>query len=106
MQVTERIATKVKRWLSKRLEDLSSSDVPSDKEPLLAACYAASIRNYSAIGERAGEPLMRVFSEPASEFDTYREERSVDGFNLHASTAISADDRDGLERLLRYMGRP
>lgn len=40
---------------------------------------------------------MRVFSEPASEFDTYREERSVDGFNLHASTAILADDRDGLE---------
>jgi hypothetical protein len=103
MQVTERVATKVKRWLSKRLEDLSSSD---DKEPLLSACYAASIRNYGAIGERAGKPLMRVFSEPASEFDTYREERSVDGFNLHASTAISADDRDGLERLLRYMGRP
>jgi hypothetical protein len=30
----------------------------------------------------------------------------VDGFNLHASTAILADDRDGLERILRYMGRP
>lgn len=66
----------------------------SDKEPLLSACYAASIRNYSALGERAGKPLMRVFSSEVAEFDTYREERSVDGFNLHAFTAISAADRD------------
>lgn len=106
MQVTERVAKKVKRWIGKRLEDLSSRDVLSDKEPLLSACYAASIRNYNALGERAGRPLMRVFSSEVAEFDTYREERSVDGFNLHASTAISAADRDGLERILRYMGRP
>lgn len=28
------------------------------------------------------------------------------GFNLHASEAIEADDRESLERILRYMGRP
>ena len=28
------------------------------------------------------------------------------GFNLHASPAIEAHDREGLERILRYMGRP
>ncbi len=28
------------------------------------------------------------------------------GFNLHASPAIEAHDRQGLERILRYMGRP
>ena len=78
----------------------------SEKEPLLSACYAASIRNYNALGDLAGKPLMRVFSGEVAEFDTYREERSVDGFNLHAFTAISTDDRQGLERILRYMGRP
>lgn len=53
MQVTERIAKKVQRWLKKRLEDCSSDEL-SEKEPLLSACYAASIRYTSAIGERAG----------------------------------------------------
>jgi hypothetical protein len=28
------------------------------------------------------------------------------GFNLHASVAIEAQDRQGLERTIRYMGRP
>ena len=28
------------------------------------------------------------------------------GFNLHASPATEAHDRQGLERILRYMGRP
>lgn len=28
------------------------------------------------------------------------------GFNLHASEAVLAHDRPGLERILRYMGRP
>jgi hypothetical protein len=105
MQVTERIACKVQRWLKKRLEDCSGDEL-SEKEPLLSACYAASIKYYSAIGERAGRPLMRVLCEPVRGYESSREERSVAGFNLHASTAIGAEDRVGLEQLLRYMGRP
>jgi len=31
---------------------------------------------------------------------------TVAGFNLHAGTSIGAEDRVGLENLLRYMGRP
>ncbi len=30
----------------------------------------------------------------------------LEGFNLHAGVVIAAKDRDGLERLLRYMARP
>jgi hypothetical protein len=30
----------------------------------------------------------------------------LDGFNLHAAVVISADDREGRERLLRYVARP
>lgn len=48
---------------------------------------------------------MRVF-ENIPEDSQLREERTVAGFNLHASIGIAAEDRHGLERLLRYMGRP
>jgi hypothetical protein len=30
----------------------------------------------------------------------------VSGFNLHAGVRVAADDRDGLERLCRYLARP
>ena len=49
---------------------------------------------------------MRVLCEPVRGYESSREERSVAGFNLHAGTAIQAEDRVGLEQLLRYMGRP
>ena len=48
---------------------------------------------------------MRVFENMPEQYQD-REERSVLGFNLHASIGIAADDRQGLLRLLRYMGRP
>ena len=48
---------------------------------------------------------MRILSGPAAEPDTTRSENTIGGFNLHAFVPIQADDRRGLERLLRYMGR-
>lgn len=48
---------------------------------------------------------MRVFSEVPT-LNNSREERTVAGFNLHVSIPIGANDRRGLERQLRYMGRP
>lgn len=103
-QVTERIAQKVQRWLKKRLEE-ESNDESSERRSLLLAYYRASIGTVRALGEQAGKPLMRVISEPVKSYEE-REERSVSGFNLHASRAIQAEDRFGLEQLLRYMGRP
>ena len=50
---------------------------------------------------------MRIISEPGVEDNrSERELRTVMGFNLHASKPIEAHDRLGLERQLRYMGRP
>ncbi|MEI6806783.1 MAG: hypothetical protein WCK49_09815 [Myxococcaceae bacterium] len=46
---------------------------------------------------------MRVLSQPGMGFENPREKRSVDGFNLHASAAISAEDRVGLEQLLAWV---
>ena len=101
--ITTKIAKKVHRYLERRILDLESDSL-LEKEPLLAKCYMASIRYLRALGEKAGKPLLRLISP-----EHIREEvddRTVMGFNLHASKAIEADDRAGLERILRYMGRP
>ena len=87
------------------MRELEESDEFSEKQPLLAACYAASIRYLTALGQRAGQSLLSLFSHPP-EPKNCREERTVAGFNLHVSLPIGAYDRQGLERQLRYMGRP
>lgn len=83
----------------------ADSDALLEKEPLLAGCYAASLRYLSAMGSNSGKPLLRLISPDLIQ-EQDRDDRTVMGFNLHASEPTQADDRQGLERTLRYMGRP
>lgn len=102
--ITIKIAHRVHRYLETRMHDLESDSLLA-KEPLLAKCYAASIHYLSALGRNPGKPLLRLISPELIREDTY-DDQTVMGFNLHASAAILAHDRPGLERILRYMGRP
>jgi hypothetical protein len=102
--ITIKIARRVHRYLEKRMSN-SESDVFAEKEPLLAKCYAASIRYLSTMGNNAGKPLQRLIS-PDLIRESSIDDGTILGFNLHASDAIEADDRTALERTLRYMGRP
>ena len=104
-QITEKVARRMHRWLEKRMEQMDT-DAFGQEEPLLAACYSSSIRYLTAMGHRAGQPLMRVIDGPEKPFDGERAARTVAGYNLHVSNAIESQDRKGLERQLRYMGRP
>jgi hypothetical protein len=101
-EITLKIAHRVHRYLESRMGDF---DAFLDREPLLAKCYAASLRYLSALGQNAGKPLLRLISPDLIKEDSI-DERTVMGFNLHASEAIEAHDRKGLERTIRYMGRP
>lgn len=103
--IAEKIARRCHKWLESRVQELGEDF--AKKEPLLAACYQASLRYLTALGKRAGLPLMRIISAYGTEdHRSEREHRTVMGFNLHASKPIEAPDRLGLERQLRYMGRP
>jgi hypothetical protein len=102
--ITLKIARRVHRYLKVRMHD-AESDALLEKEPLLAKCYAASLRYLSALGKNSGKPLLRLISPELIQEET-RDDRTVMGFNLHASEATEADDRQSLERTLRYMGRP
>lgn len=59
----------------------------------------------TALGINAGKSLMRLISPDLMKKD-HRDDLTIMGFNLHASKAIEAKDRIGLEHILRYMGRP
>lgn len=102
--ITIKIAKRVHRYLERRMLHYEGDDL-LDKEPLLAKCYAASIRYLSAFGHNAGKPLIRLISQELIKGES-TDELTVMGFNLHASVALADHDRAGLERTIRYMGRP
>jgi hypothetical protein len=48
----------VARWLERKYGEQSFTDELSSREALLAACYAASIRNGATFGEHG--PILRL----------------------------------------------
>jgi hypothetical protein len=84
----------------------------ADEAPLLLACTDASLQHLVALGPRQGKGPIRVGADPRSNRRRLNfESRSplhthFDGFDLHAEHFIAADDREGLERALRYATRP
>ena len=84
----------------------------ADEAPLLLACTDASLQHLVALGPRQGKGPIRGGADPrANRSRPKAETRSplhahYDGFDLHAEQLIAADDREGLERALRYATRP
>jgi len=81
----------------------------ADQEPLLASISGASITSTIATGQRAGKRVLRLGGGPRNELWATRKRTfgaHIDGFDLHASTALAAGDREALEALLRYQLRP
>jgi len=58
-----------------------------------------------ALGPRTGARVLQLGREPGAPWVTSRGPRQahLEGFDLHADIAPSADDRSGLERLWRCM---
>jgi hypothetical protein len=80
-----------------------------DTEPELARTMAASVTQRIACGERAGENVRRIGSGCGYEGErparTGPRGASVNGFSLHANTAMPAHRRDQVERLMRSTAR-
>ena len=77
-------------------------------EPLLAELYAASVQGHVAIAEQNGARVERLGRRRDARPLFLPGELCCDleGFSLHAKVEIAAHDRDGLERLARYLARP
>src|SRR5262249_55387402 len=115
------VLQKISRRVIRKLRQLgyleASGDAPmatgydplGDNAPELARTMAASVQQRIAWGERAGQPVRRLGTGFGYEGEaptlTGPHCASVQGFSVHAHTAMPAHRRDQLERLLRYTAR-
>jgi hypothetical protein len=111
--VAGRVARRLARLLERRGlgpgADPAEADSLPERQPLLAALYAASVQGRVATGPRAGRQVLRLGDRVEAEELSFSEgERcaSIAGLSLHANVSVPARDRARLERLCRYVARP
>src|SRR5438067_1404724 len=107
------VRRRVQRLLARRgLDGGDASEAPPDpfteEAPALAGISSASVQGHVALGPRAGARVLQIGREPNAPWVTSRGpcQAHLEGFDLHANLAVRADDREGLERLCRYVLRP
>ena len=111
----ERILQRVVRGIARIIERRGLAEEPdrlTEDDPLLAQLLAAAVQGRAATGQRAGQRVLRFGDqvEMQPELNVAPAETPglarIDGFSLHAGVAVPANDRQRLERLCRYVGRP
>ena len=89
--------------------DAAGAGDASDSGELLPELAAAAVQGRAALGERAGQRDARVGRDGRREpFALVKAPlcAECDGFSLHAAVVVAARDRERLEKLRRYAGRP
>src|SRR5437773_2223036 len=105
------IYRRVQRLLARRgldVDDPPDVDPLAEESPALAGISSASIQGRIALGPRAGARVYQLGREPEAPWVTSRGpcQAHLEGFDLHASITVGADDRAGVERLCRYVLPP
>jgi Putative transposase len=104
------VAASVFRRVARKLADEEPNPAHQDfvdPAALLAAISQAAVGGASATGPRRGQRVVRVRGAPA-DLDAVVLGHlcaEVEGFNLQAATRVAANDREGLERMARYLAR-
>jgi Putative transposase len=99
--VAEQVAVRVAALLETR------DDVAAPEEPAMADLYGASLAGTLAVGPHAGQKVTTAGKFQEESFENHGSRCAmVSGFSVHAGVGIRAEDRKGLERLLRYAARP
>jgi hypothetical protein len=106
-QLIEPAAVRLIQQLEQRgVLDDTQADALAQDAPALSGLAAASVQGIQALGPQAGQRLRRLLTDPATGQRTAPLCYAARGFSLHAATTVAADDRDGRERLCRYVNRP
>jgi hypothetical protein len=106
-----RVVTAVFRRVERKLADRETSVSQrrfAESAPLLIALAEASASGMVGTGARHGCRITRIRGAPAN-VDVLLMGRlcaQIEGYNLQAATRLAANDRDGLERMARYLARP
>jgi len=90
-------------------DEHDESAQPEPDEPLFAELCAASVQGRVALGPNSGAAVERFGRGNGDQRPRSMPGElccDVDGFSLQAKVRIEADDREGLERVCRYVTRP
>jgi hypothetical protein len=87
------------------LLSLNAAEEPSEKPRTVRA---RPLESQTAFGPRAGQKTRRLGEEPDETVEPPKRKRHarIKGFDLHAGAPTKAEERDRLERMLRYLLRP
>jgi len=112
-EVVVRLRRRIVNYLRRRgripRDEHDDSAPPEPDEPLFAELCAASVQGRVALGPNSGAAVERFGRGNGDQRPRSMPGElccDVDGFSLHAKVRIAAHDRDGLERLCRYVNRP
>ena len=102
------IAISCGRWLAKQgfggeAEDGDASEIDDDAQ---ATLQLASLAGSIVVGNRAGRTVRKVQRLGGKDFALPPRCAAYAGYNIHAGVSFSARDRNGVERLCRYVLRP
>jgi len=94
------------RWLARQGFANEVEDATEDEDDAQGVLQLASLAGTVATGERAGRKVRRVTVLGGKEVPLGPRCAGYEGYNLHANVSFGASDREGLERLCRYVLRP
>jgi len=98
------IAEACEKWLSKK--GFGEDDAAEMEDDAQAVIQEAALAGKAALGDRAGKRARRVQVLGGREVALPSRCAGFEGYNLHAGVGFSAGNREGLERLCRYILRP
>jgi hypothetical protein len=104
--LVKRARDRILRALRKR--GFLEGEITDDEPELFQKLTGNSIQQCISCGERAGLKVRRIGTIEGLENVLRIANRctAIDGFSLHAETRIRPEDRDRLEKLIRYTARP
>ena len=100
------IARAAEGWLAEQGHGEDEPGEVPDDDDAQAVLQAASLDGTVATGPRAGKRVRHVQVFAGREVPMPSLCAGCDGYTLHAATVTAAKDRQGLERLCRYVLRP
>jgi hypothetical protein len=103
-QLVVAIAAACEDWLSR--QGFGPEDEGDDDDDAQAMIQQAALAGQAALGPRAGKRARRVQWVGGKEVALPPRCAGFEGYNLHAGVGIKANNREGLERLCRYILRP
>ncbi len=99
--LVERVADAALAWLAR--QGIDDDELPDDPDDAHLLVQAASLAGRTALGRRR---VRRVQTFRGRQVRLPPRCAACDGFTLHGGTAVGRRDREGLERLCRYIARP